>query len=785
MSLTKLMSSKISLILAATLIFSGVSALSVTPAQAALNPASEMIFFDQGAGHTGIKRMRFDGTGKSTYNISALIAAPDIRTMASDGQKLYFVNNGDGVYSMNLDGTSLTKILAGSPSDLVVFGTKIYYTLWSGGVSSMNLDGTGVTSLAAASTFPGASSTGIRNLYVDGAYIWVTQGTGGGGTDGHLYRLAIAGATPTLVYTDTGTAGINGIAGNGNDIFIRSGSGKVLGLSRAALIAGTQTTPTSELYNNNQGSAVEFAGGKIYANTNAEVYEMDLAAYIQASPAVLSATALNLASAFTAANPGTMVIFAAKTVQFDANGGQGSMNAQSSAFTMTLTANSFTRANHVFAYWYTNNTCSSGGSIVNDGASYAPDVSGTLYACWRGAVEVALSANGPSVDTYDFGTVATGSTNTLTLYLRNVGDVSARSLSFSNASISTGVGLSYGSGTCNFSGGNLIVGTPCTTVITWNPVSAQVLSTSTHGFTAQAAGFYNVSFSGTAVANKTVTFHKNDGASAATTTQSGYSSQSLTANAWTRSGYTFAGWSTLALGGGTNFADSASYSFASDVDLYAQWTLVPVSSPTQSAAPVTPSGPQIVGTSGRVFIEGQKNEFTIDGRLFDGLESATINGVAVKILGSTSESIKLDLSSLAVGTYSIFLKFKTGSMVYQDAITVKELPPVAPNPGALGSKAIYKLLTGFAGDSASLTKDLRAAISSTLSKLPSAKLLVCTGSTLNKIVTAKDRALAKARAEAACSFAKRQSPSLATRIRLNPSAGITVAARNVLLKLSN
>ncbi len=40
-------------------------------------------------------------------------------------------------------------------------------------------------------------------------------------------------------------------------------------------------------------------------------------------------------------------------------------------------------------------------------------------------------------------------------------------------------------------------------------------------------------------------------------------------------GYVFDGWNTASNGAGTSYADGASYSFASDVDLYAQWTAEP------------------------------------------------------------------------------------------------------------------------------------------------------------------------------------------------------------------
>ena len=788
MSFAKSLKTKLASIALASMAFAGLTSLNAAPASAAVNPASEVIFFDQGAGHLGLKRMRFDGTGKSTYNILSLIASPDIRTQTSDGTKLFFVNNGDGVYSMNLDGTSLTKISTAVPSDLVIYGSKIYYTSWSGGVSSMNLDGTGATLLAAASTFPGASSTGIRNLYVDGTYIWITHGTGGGGTDGHVYRVAIAGGTPALAYTDVGSAGVNGIAGSGDNIFIRSGNnGKLLGLSRTSLITGTQTAPASELYANNQGSEVELAGTKLYVTTNVDIFELDLASYVQSSPALLPATSLALGTAFASANPRSMVVFAAKTVSFDSNGGAGAMTAQSSAFDISLNANTFTRDRHVFSYWYTNNTCSTGGTVINGGSLYSPTADTTLYACWRGAVAVSLTSGGSTIDTYDFGNVAVGSTNSVTIYLSNIGDANARPLSFSNGSVSTGVGLSLpGTGTCNFSGGSLNIGTPCTVIVTWSPVSASTLHSNSESLVFQASANYTIGFSGAAVALKTVTFNANNGVGTMSN-QTGVSSQNLTTGSFTRSGYTFAGWNTQADGSGSSFTDGGTYNFSNTITLYAQWTLIPVAvTPVAPNAPPTPSGPTVTGTLGRVFTEESPQVMTIQGSLFNDLESVTVNGNLVKVLEITSESIRLDLGALSPGTYSVYFKFKAGSLIYQDAIIVKA-KQAAPNgnTGVTAHKAIEKLLAGFVGDSHVLTSALKAKLSATLKKLPTATNLVCTGSTSNSKVTAADRRLAKARAEAACTFAKQISPALQTKIAVNPSSGVTATARNVLLKLSN
>lgn len=71
-----------------------------------------------------------------------------------------------------------------------------------------------------------------------------------------------------------------------------------------------------------------------------------------------------------------------------------------------------------------------------------------------------------------------------------------------------------------------------------------------------------------------VTFSANYGVSPTTSVQYLYKSTStaLTANAFTRTGYTFAGWNTVADGSGTPYTNSASVSLSGDTTLFAQWT---------------------------------------------------------------------------------------------------------------------------------------------------------------------------------------------------------------------
>jgi uncharacterized repeat protein (TIGR02543 family) len=81
--------------------------------------------------------------------------------------------------------------------------------------------------------------------------------------------------------------------------------------------------------------------------------------------------------------------------------------------------------------------------------------------------------------------------------------------------------------------------------------------------------------------------------------QSETTTSNLTSNAFNRPGYTFTGWNTREDGQGTPYANGASYSFTSDLTLYAQWEVAPSPSPTPSptASPSASSTPAPVATA--------------------------------------------------------------------------------------------------------------------------------------------------------------------------------------------
>ena len=69
----------------------------------------------------------------------------------------------------------------------------------------------------------------------------------------------------------------------------------------------------------------------------------------------------------------------------------------------------------------------------------------------------------------------------------------------------------------------------------------------------------------------TVTFDANGG-TGLMTPQTAIVPTALTLNSFSRLWYSFSGWNTQTGGGGTAYADGATYSFAADITLYAQWT---------------------------------------------------------------------------------------------------------------------------------------------------------------------------------------------------------------------
>ncbi|HNC73122.1 MAG TPA: InlB B-repeat-containing protein, partial [Chitinophagales bacterium] len=95
---------------------------------------------------------------------------------------------------------------------------------------------------------------------------------------------------------------------------------------------------------------------------------------------------------------------------------------------------------------------------------------------------------------------------------------------------------------------------------------------------------------------KTVTFNGNGNDGGSMSPQTDSTTTPLTTNTFTRTGYTFTGWNTIAGGGGTAYGDGANYDFSADITLYAQWAINNYNvvyngnSPTSGSVPSTQNG---------------------------------------------------------------------------------------------------------------------------------------------------------------------------------------------------
>jgi uncharacterized repeat protein (TIGR02543 family) len=74
------------------------------------------------------------------------------------------------------------------------------------------------------------------------------------------------------------------------------------------------------------------------------------------------------------------------------------------------------------------------------------------------------------------------------------------------------------------------------------------------------------------IPSSTVTFNGNGSTAGSMSNQTASVSTALTTNAFSRTGYTFAGWNTVANGSGTAYTNGSNYPFTSSTTLYAQWT---------------------------------------------------------------------------------------------------------------------------------------------------------------------------------------------------------------------
>jgi uncharacterized repeat protein (TIGR02543 family) len=219
------------------------------------------------------------------------------------------------------------------------------------------------------------------------------------------------------------------------------------------------------------------------------------------------------------------------TVTFNANGGTGTMAVETNSASTALTANSFTRTGYTFTGW---NTVATGtGTAYANSAVYPFTANTTLYAQWKAnpvSHTVTFNANSGT------GTMTTESSSTSATLTANSFTRTGYTFSGWNTA-AKGTGTAYANG-------------------------------ATYPFTANTTLYAQWT---KVAASHTVTFNANSG-TGTMAVETNNASTALTANSFTRTGYTFAGWNTKKKGTGTAYANSAVYPFTANTTLYAQWT---------------------------------------------------------------------------------------------------------------------------------------------------------------------------------------------------------------------
>lgn len=254
--------------------------------------------------------------------------------------------------------------------------------------------------------------------------------------------------------------------------------------------------------------------------------------------------------------PGTSTTFdvtaaVGHIVTFNGNGSTGgTMSPQNANTSTALTLNAYTRTGYTFAGW--NNIALGGGTAYTDGEVYDFSADITLYAQWTpNNNSLTFDANG-GTGTMASQTIASNATVSL-----NLNSYTRVGYTFAGWATTAGGAVVY------TDGGSYTMGTGNATIYAkWTPNNYQVIFDANGGTGSMS--------------NQTIAYQ---------------TSAALTTNTFTRVGYNFTGWNTLAGGGGTAYANGATYTMntTANVTLYAQWVAGPCLSENFSAS-VRPTG---------------------------------------------------------------------------------------------------------------------------------------------------------------------------------------------------
>lgn len=260
------------------------------------------------------------------------------------------------------------------------------------------------------------------------------------------------------------------------------------------------------------------------------------------------------------------------TVTYNANGGSGAPTSQTKTWgtNLTLSSTKPTRTGYTFLGWSTSSTATS--ATWAAGATYSTEASNTLYAVWTlNSGTVYYYANGgTATSSYPMDTTTGKSNTTSTVYYTSTPfDLFNCTTLFSRTGYhieSDATAWRYGSSTAT----------------TYFNQASQDFSSYLSSSTGQSFNLYAAWVANT----YTVSYNANGGSGTMENSTATYNQEfKTTANAFTRVGYTFAGWNESADGTGVAWGISSSdsgtaesgnswtWTYTKNITLYAVWTV--------------------------------------------------------------------------------------------------------------------------------------------------------------------------------------------------------------------
>ena len=452
-------------------------------------------------------------------------------------------------------------------------------SVWGGATTTSDTPTVGGT----PSKYPSAPSSGnmVLTFATPAKYVGFWWSAGSAGNTVKFYTAADA-VNPIATFT---TTTINSILGTANPSPF-PGTAKVTALNGSQYLKSyyfgrpanhTTLTPTNPTTVSSMTNKESHAFLNIYASGSIAFTKVEFTGSgFEFDNVAISDTVQT--------PPGSQVLIESvlgKTVDFQANGGTGTMPAQTSTSPTTLTPNTFTRAGYTFNGWYSTQSGTGGTSYV-DADNYNFSANLTLWAQWTpNNLTVTYDSQGGSAiangSTTSGGSIATSpGTPTRTGYTFNGW--------FAAATGGTALTFPYAHGqTADF-----------ILYAQWTAIAYKVKYDSQGGSTV-ADGSYTI--------GATITL----------------------AAAPTRTGYAFNGWFAAATGG-TALAATYAPAGTGDITLYAQWGTATDSTPSLEAPRKTKPGKSVTITA-KGFAPGEAVLMSVFGTSTKKWVTADENGV--------------------------------------------------------------------------------------------------------------------------------------------------------------